>query len=126
MVFGVDRASVDSSAPRDWETAAAQGPTAFAIVRACWGTSVDSQFRRDWNAIGEAGLVRGGYLFLRFPVKNGPTPPTPEAQARALVRTVGPLARTDLPVTIDIEFPGGRTATGLSAAGALAYASRAW
>jgi len=126
MLFGVDRASVDSSAARDWETAKAQGPIAFAIVRAGHGTSVDSQFARDWAALGKAGLVRGAYLFLRFPLVGHPAPPSPEAQARRMIRTVGALERTDLPVTLDLEFPGGRVATGLKAAEALAYATCAW
>src|SRR5262245_29915750 len=119
MLFGVDRASVDSSAARDWATAKAQGPIAFAIVRACYGTSIDSQFARDWAALRDAGLVRGAYLFLRFPLKGHPDPPSPEAQARRMIGTVGKLDRTDLPVTLDLEFPGGRVATGLKAAQAL-------
>jgi GH25 family lysozyme M1 (1,4-beta-N-acetylmuramidase) len=122
MMFGVDRASVDGNAPPSWPTAKAQGPIAFAIVRACYGTSVDPQFTRDWYALGAAGLVRGAYLFLRFP--GAGSVPSPEVQAKVLIKTVGRLAKTDLPVTIDIEFPGGRVATGLTAAEALAYASR--
>lgn len=126
MLFGVDRASIDSTARRDWVTAKAQGPIAFGIVRACYGTSVDSQFAKDWAAIADAGLVRGAYLFLRFPLRGHADPPSPEAQARKVIATVGPLARTDLPIALDLEFPEGRVATGLKAAEALAYASRAW
>jgi GH25 family lysozyme M1 (1,4-beta-N-acetylmuramidase) len=68
-----------------------------------------------------AGLVRGAYLFLRFPRRGSTRPAEPDAQAQAFVDTVGELEPTDFPVTIDVEFPGrGRVETGMTAADALA------
>jgi len=69
----------------------------------------------------DAGLVRGAFLFLRFPHpevdrKYG-RPADPITQATAVTKTLplGMIERGDLPPTLDIEFPGSRSKTGMSA-----------
>ena len=115
MIFGVDTASVAGNRNPDWTKAKALGPIGFACVRSNYGTAPDKVFARDWPLLKEAGLVRGAYLFLRFPRGGKPAPP-PEAQAAAAIATIGDLEDGDLPPTVDVEFPGkGRSETGLSA-----------
>lgn len=59
-------------------------------------------------------------MFLRFPRKGSPAPASPRDQAKAFLAAVGRLDRSDLPGTIDVEFPGaGRSETGLTARQAL-------
>ena len=115
MIFGVDTASVAGNRNPDWTKAKALGPIGFALIRATFGTAPDKAFARDWALLKRAGLVRGAYLFLRFP-RNGRSVPSPEAQAAAAIATIGDLDDGDLPPTVDVEFPGkGRSETGLSA-----------
>jgi GH25 family lysozyme M1 (1,4-beta-N-acetylmuramidase) len=115
MILGVDTASVAGNKKIDWVAAKAAG-LSFAIIRAHWGDQKDTAFDREWPRIAEAGLVRGGYLFLRFP-RAGKPAPDPEAQAAAMARSLGDLAPGDLPPTLDVEFPGkGRVDTGLTVA----------
>ena len=117
MIFGVDTASVARNKRIDWAAAASAG-IAFAFLRTNYGDQQDTMFAREWPRITAAGLVRGGYLYLRHPrldlgVK---TAPTPESQARAMLDTLGAYLPGDLPPAIDVEFSGrGRVDTGLTA-----------
>ena len=99
----------------------------FAIIRSNWGVWEDSVFKRDWPRIKAAGIVRGAYLFLRFPhPKYKMKAPDPVAQARALVNTVGSLDESDFPPTIDVEFPDARRVTGMTARQCLDGVRAAW
>ena len=118
MLFGIDCASVDDNGDPDWARAKADGPISFAIVRSNYGTAVDRMFKRYWDALAGLEIPRGAYLFLRFPGTEQQVG-TPEEQAQAMIDTVGDLDETDLPPSLDVEFPGGRAATGLSAAEAI-------
>jgi len=114
MIFGIDSASVAGNSNPDWTKAKATAPISFALVRSNYGTTPDKAFARDWPRMKQAGLVRGAYLFLRFP--RGKAVASPEAQAAAAIDTIGDLDDGDLPPTVDVEFPGkGRSETGLSA-----------
>lgn len=127
MIFGVDCADVESGKKTGWGTAKALGPISFAIIRASYGSTPDVSFKTSWPAIKAIGLTRGAYLFLRFPKKGAAAPPDPDVQAAAFCKLVGPLDRTDLPVTIDLEFPGnGISDTGLTARQALDWMRAAW
>ncbi|HEX2571857.1 MAG TPA: GH25 family lysozyme [Polyangia bacterium] len=115
MIFGIDTASVGGNKDPNWVQAKAEGPISFAIIRSNYGEQEDTTFKRDWPRIADAGMVRGVYLFLRFP-RGGKSAPAPAAQAQAVIQTVGDLTKFDLPPTVDVEFPGdGRVETGLSA-----------
>jgi lysozyme len=115
MILGIDTASVAGNENPDWSRAKTEGPLGFALIRCNFGQRPDADFNRDWPKLKEAGLLRGAYFFLRFP-RNGDAVPTPEAQARTWIDTLGPLEAGDLPPALDVEFPGkGRSETGLSA-----------
>src|SRR5580658_4363712 len=104
--FGIDTASVDDNKNPNWMRAKAQVPIDFAIIRSNFGTVPDPVFARDWPKLKEAGVVRGAYLFLRFPHSTRGRPPAPDAQAKAFIATVRNLDESDLPPTLDVEFPG--------------------
>lgn len=152
MILGIDTASVGGNKNPNW-TAAKAGGVQFAILRAAYGTWEDTTFKRDWPKLQEAGIVRGAYLFLRFPRKNKlkasrtahlkpcllqrpPTSvfrgltssaPSPIDQARAVCRIVGKLELGDLPISLDVEFPGdGRVETGMTAKQLLSGVRDAW
>jgi len=126
MIFGIDIASVAGNKNPNWTKAKATGPISFALIRSNFGTAPDKAFARDWPRLKRAGLVRGAYLFLRFP-RNGKPAPTPEAQAAAAIGTIGALDDGDLPPALDVEFPGaGRSETGLSAQECLDDVRAAW
>jgi lysozyme len=126
VIFGVDTASVAGNRNPDWVKAKATGPIGFAIIRSNYGTTRDTAFARDWPRLKEAGLVRGAYLFLRFP-RTGKPAPTPEAQAAAAIATIGDLEDGDLPPALDVEFPGkGRVETGLTMQECLDGVRAAW
>jgi lysozyme len=117
----------DGNRNPNWAQARDEVPIQFAIIRSNWGVWQDSTFLRDWPKIKAAGLVRGAYLFLRFPHSKYPTPPpSPTAQAEALIRTVGDLDPGDLPPTLDVEFPGGRSETRMTTQQILAGVRQAW
>jgi lysozyme len=129
--FGVDTASTDRNLRADWARAKAQVPLEFAIVRANWGTSRDSEFLHHWPKLKAAGLVRGAYLFLRFPHptsdKRYGRPASPVAQARAFIERVPSLDHGELPPSLDVEFPDpGRKATGMTARQVLDGVRAAW
>jgi lysozyme len=124
--FGIDTASVDGNTNPDWRLAKAQIPLDFAIIRSNYGTAPDRVFLRDWPKLKAAGIVRGAYLFLRFPHAKRGRPADPVAQARAFIATVGRLSPSDLPPALDVEFPGGRRETGMTALQLLDGVRRAW
>jgi len=111
----------------DWAQAKAQG-IAFAIPRACEGTTHDPGFAKDWKDMKAAGIVRGGYLFLRFPHPKRGKPPTPEDQAKELVKVLDAVGidEADFPPVLDVEFPGGLAATGMTRAAVLKGVRAAW
>ena len=112
MIKGLDVASVDGNKNPDW-TKAKEAGFSFAIPRAAYGTSKDAIFDVEWVKLKIAGYVRGGYLFLRFP-RDGKSVPSPTAQAEALCKIVGQLTPDCYPPTIDLEFPGGASATDMT------------
>jgi lysozyme len=124
--LGIDTASVAGNKNPDWMRAKAEVPVDFAIIRATWGTAADSVFPRDWPKLKDAGIVRGAYLFLRFPHSKWGRPASPAAQARAFIATVGDLDRGDLPPALDVEFPGGRSETRMTARQLLDGVREAW
>jgi lysozyme len=127
LYLGLDTASVAGNKNPDWARAKTHGKMSFAIIRAVWGTTVDKVFARDWPKLKAAGLVRGAYMFQRFPhPKYKKAPPSPEAQVRAFINTVGKLDPGDLPPSLDVEFPGGRAVTKLSAQKCLDQVRVAW
>jgi peptidoglycan hydrolase-like protein with peptidoglycan-binding domain len=127
VILGLDTASVADNKNPSWAQAKAEGGIRFAIIRSNWGVSTDGVFRRDWPKMQQAGIVRGAYLFLRFPhPKYNMRAPDPAAQAEALIRTVGSLDPSDLPPTLDVEFPGGRRVTGMTAQQILDGVRAAW
>ncbi len=123
--FGIDYARVDGNKhPIDFKAAYAAG-CRFAILRGSWGTVQDTIYKRDADAIRAAGMSLGAYMFLRFPTKLQPVA-DPETQARTLIASVGALEPGDLPVTLDVEFPGnGRKDTLFSARQAIEWCERA-
>jgi GH25 family lysozyme M1 (1,4-beta-N-acetylmuramidase) len=127
VTLGIDTASVAGNRNPDWARARAQVPIDFAIIRAYTGTGPDPVFHRDWPKLKAAGLVRGAYLFLRFPHRGWRPAPSPAAQARAFIATVGRLDPSDLPPSLDVEFPGaGRKETGMTARQLLEGVREAW
>jgi GH25 family lysozyme M1 (1,4-beta-N-acetylmuramidase) len=131
-VLGLDTFGLDGNKNRDWALARTDGPISFAIFRAAWGSSPDTVFPIEWPRIKNAGLVRGAFLFQRFPhpevdEKYGPCP-DPIVQATALTKALplSMLAQSDLPPTLDVEFPDGRSKTGMTAQQCLEQVRAAW
>lgn len=125
MILGIDTASVAGNKKIDWTAAKAAG-ISFAIIRSNYGNGQDTAFAREWDRIREAGLVRGAYLFLRFPRAGTSKCPPPDVQAQAMIKTLGAIQPGDLPPTMDLEFPGGgRKETGMSAVECIDWALRA-
>ncbi len=84
----------------DWQSVKAAGQT-FAFARATYGTTkLDSMFSTNWQAIKQAGIIRGAYHF--FVAADDPT-----EQANFFVSTVGSLEPGDLPPVIDVEADSG-------------------
>ena len=106
VILGLDTASVAQNRNPNWVKAKMAAKIEFAIIRSNWGTYPDPVFARDWPKIKQAGMVRGAYLFLRFPTRKSPQAPDPVAQAKALIKKVGKLEEGDLPPSLDVEFPG--------------------
>lgn len=121
---GVDYASVDENKAPDFAAARAAG-TRFAIVRGAYPTGgrmrTDAHYGRDRDAIRAAGLVLGSYVILDY---SGAI--TPEQQVQTFAAAIGTRLPGDLPVGLDVEFPGGRASTGLSSKQAIAWVDRAY
>lgn len=85
----------------------------FAIVRGTYGTTRDSTLPKFWKAFQDAGLVRGVYM---FPVMQKGRDPEPQVAALwAAVKAAGGIVPgKDLPPVLDVEFPKGIAATGLT------------
>jgi lysozyme len=128
MSLGIDCAGVDENGNPDWTKAKTEGPIRFAFLRGTYGDSLDSKFTSDWPAIKAAGITRGAYLFLRFPLKRQANQVGPDVQAQKFVDAVGTLDRGDFPPTIDIEFETkeGRIGTGLTAGQVIEWVDAAW
>jgi lysozyme len=110
MTIGVDYASVDNNAEPDF-AAAKQAGAQFAIARGVFGRSVvanntapfrDPVWDRDKDAITQAGLLRGAYLFVCYP-KAGADTPSPEEQAQAFIDYVELDSGTDIVPMFDVE-----------------------
>jgi GH25 family lysozyme M1 (1,4-beta-N-acetylmuramidase) len=124
MILGIDTASVAGNKSIDWTAAKAAG-LSFAIIRSNYGDGQDTVFAREWDRIRAATLVRGAYLFLRYP-RDGKKVSEPERQAKAMINAIGPIQPGDLPPTVDLEFPGGgRAETGMTVAECLTWILRA-
>ncbi len=135
VIYGLDTASAGGPRNPNWVRAKAEGAISFAIIRANEGIWEDRFFKGNWPKIKDAGIVRGAYLFLRFPhPKHSMKAPDPVAQAKAFINTVGPLQESDLPPSLDVEFPGdkryphrsGRELTGMTAEQLLDGVRTAW
>lgn len=105
-MIGCDYASVDANKPPNVAAAKAAG-ISFAIIRGSYRDWVDPTFLRDAQAWRSAGVVVGGYMFFIAGASI-------KTQVEALRRGLGGAISSDLPPTIDVEFPGGIRATGLS------------
>lgn len=130
LFLGVDTYGFDGNKFRDWAKAKAEASISFAFIRSNYGTFKDPIFKSEWAKIKSAGLTAGVYLFLRFPnptadKQYGPCPP-PEKQAQAVIDTIGNIGPGDYAPTLDVEFPGGRGVTGMSAQQCLDHVRAAW
>ncbi len=124
--FGIDYARVDGNKHPVGFKKAYEAGCRFAIMRGAWGVTPDTIVRRDAAGLRAAGITVGTYLFLRCPTKMQDVA-SPETQARTFIATVGPHEPGDLPVTLDVEFPGeGRKATTLSARQAVEWCEQAY
>jgi GH25 family lysozyme M1 (1,4-beta-N-acetylmuramidase) len=124
---GPDFASVDGNHV-DWNTL--KRWAAFVFLRSNYSTVVDPDFAVAWKAAEDLDIPRGAYGFLVYP-RHGVTPPSPESQAKAWIKTLenngGLRPFKDYPFTLDIEMPGaGIVETGLTADQAIAWTLRAW
>ena len=107
MMLGIDYASVDGNSKPNLAVARAAG-LRFAFVRATYAKWADLTAARDRDAIRDAGLVFGAYL---FPVMTRGAP-EPEEQVAAFVLAAGLERSRDFAPVIDLEWPGGIAKTG--------------
>lgn len=101
MIVGPDWAGTDEDGPPNWDAFKAAcreaGSSAgFAIMRGAYGILPDPTLKRDWQRAKDAGLVTGGYLYLRRGYD-------PADQVRALKEGTGPLTAYDFPPILDLE-----------------------
>lgn len=68
----------------------------FAFARAAYGTRKDPEFAINWRLLGEKGIYRGAYLFLRLGENV-------EAQVSAAVQSLEPALPKDWCLAIDFE-----------------------
>lgn len=125
MIIAVDYASVDGNARPNFaefkQACTRAGSRAAAVFfRVAWGIKRDLTAQRDWSSAQDAGLLCGGYLFLRMPQASFNA--TPEDQVHAFADTLGVLTAANMVPTIDVED----TAPGFSAEDELAWVKRAW
>lgn len=84
----------------DWAAVRAAG-IAFAFAKASDGdTYKDTQFKKNWQGMQAAGLLRGAYHFYE-------SNDDPVTQANNFLSAVGTLDKNDLPPVIDIESTKG-------------------
>ena len=84
-----------------------QAGVSFAFAKATDGTSsIDSQFKTNWQSMKTEGIIRGAYHFFE---------PTGDAteQANNFVNEVGSLQASDLPPVIDVEVNNGVSNSGM-------------
>ena len=112
MIIGLDYASVDGNKKPDLAAAYKAGAR-FAFVRGAYGAWSDPTVKRDADDVRESGMVFGAYLFAL----PGPKHPAPEKQVAAMPA----LLPGDFPPALDVEFPAGVAATGMSRAEVLAW-----
>lgn len=122
-ILGIDYASVDGNKPPDLAKAKKTG-MAYAIVRATYGLTRDGAFQRDWVPLRKAGIVRGAYM---FPVMHKSRAPEPQVAAfvASITAAGGILPGVDLPPVLDVEFPKGIQATGMTRLQCLDWVHRA-
>ncbi len=82
----------------DWDVLAREDISFLFIKATEGGDHKDTQFARNWQRAGEAGIARGAYHFFTF-CKTG------AEQARNYIETV-PVSKNTLPPVIDLEFGG--------------------
>lgn len=106
---GIDVSHYDPTV--DWSAAASAG-ISFAFAKASQGSNAsspsytDPMFANHWQAIKDAGILRGAYHFIGLP-----QPTTPQAnwnddihsQIDHFLSQVGPLQPGDLPPVLDLE-----------------------
>jgi len=107
MYLGVDVASVDGNKLINWSATIGAG-CQYAILRGAYDTWADPTWKREADRARTAGMIVGAYLFPVLAVSA----PSPEDQVAAFASAVGPVSSTDLPPTLDVEFPGGIARTG--------------
>lgn len=106
--LGADYASVDHD-DVDQRAAVAAG-IRFAIVRASYSTHADPTHQRDVDGWRAAGAVAGAYMFEVFDAGG----PSPRAQVEAFIPNADIRPGVDLPPVLDVEFPRGVAASGLT------------
>jgi len=110
--LGFDDASVDGNDAPSYTGLKKAGVT-FAYKRATFGMNRDSAFQRDWKTMAANGIVRGAYIMPTM--KKGTDPEAQISFAASAIRVAGGLAPgKDLPVALDVEFPKGIAATGMT------------
>jgi peptidoglycan hydrolase-like protein with peptidoglycan-binding domain len=122
-MIGIDIFSGNDTTP-DLAASKAVGHLSFVIARAAEGVVLDSKYKSYVQQCANHGLPCSPYQLLRFGSEaNGHSP---EDQVKAALAFTGPLNQRFLPFAIDVEFPNGRHATGLTAPEALDCVRRAW
>lgn len=105
LTYGPDLSHYEPGA--DWHAVASDN--GFGITKATEGTSgVDSLFKSYWQAMGDAGLIRGAYHFFHPNMD-------PILQAKHFLSVVGPLKAYDF-LALDWETTGGVSSANQKAA----------
>lgn len=113
-MFGIDCAAVDGNKRVNWQQARAAGVT-FAILRCSYSTDADKFYAAERERVRAAGIVLGGYVFPVFPSVKHPKVPSRAAQIDVAIDAID-WQSGDLPISLDIEFPGkGAVETGMMA-----------
>lgn len=123
--LGIDYASVDGNSRPNVDLLRDFG-VSFAIVRGSYPVNgrayVDTHLARDRAALTAGGIVVGSYVILGYNAAG----PTPEDQVGRFVDAFGTRAPGELCPFLDVEFPQGRAATGMSADAAIVWIERAY
>lgn len=121
-MIGADYASLDEEKGQpDLTKAKVDGNLSFCIVRGMEGTTPDEDYHANVMACSGQSLPCSPYLLLKFGGDSAP-----EQQVDDFTTFIGPQTGRSLIPCIDVEIPGGRSTTGLTAAEALAWLQRAW